>query len=103
MPAFPLSEPEMAASFGSPVAFDEGGTTDDGAASNTGSHRSPRGSRRARRQAEKDAARAAASTEAGGLSIADSPALGDDALEPVLAPNERRLLSRLTANRLAEV
>ena len=81
MPPPPLSEPEMAANFGRPVAFD--------------------------RQAEKDAARATASTpteaEAGGLSIADSPSLGDDVLEPVLAPNERRLLSRLTANRLAEV
>lgn len=102
----PAPEPEMAASFGNPVAFDDGATQGDGPADPSGGegmHASPRVSRRARRQAEKEAARATGNAETAAPAPIDPSSLGADALEPVLAPAERRLLSRLTANRLAEV
>ena len=107
VPPPPAPESAMDPSFGNPVAFDDASNHGEGPSDPPGgasARRSPRGSRRARRQAEKEAARATPSqAETGGLSVADSPPLGAEALQPVLAPAERRLLSRLTANRLAQV
>ncbi|MEO6628650.1 MAG: hypothetical protein ABIP03_08780, partial [Aquihabitans sp.] len=80
-------------------------TQGDGPANPTGGegmHASPRVSRRARRHAEKEAARATGNAETPAAPL-DPSSLGADALKPLLAPAERRLLSRLTANRLAEV